>query len=69
MTIIENWRHAWRMLCIQVAAVAVIFGALPVDQQAAILALFGIGPERVPLALGAAVILARLVSQPATRQA
>lgn len=67
MKLIENWRSAWRMLSVQVATLAIVWGALPVDQQAAILALFGVGPERVPLVLGLAVILARVVSQPATR--
>ena len=67
MKLIENWRQSWRMLSVQVATVAVVWGALPVDQQTAILSLFGVGPERVPLVLGLAVILARVVSQPATR--
>lgn len=67
MKLIENWRSAWRMLSVQVATLAIVWGALPVDQQAAILALFGVGPERVPLVLGLAVIVARVVSQPTTR--
>ena len=63
MKLIDNWRDAWRMLSVQVAALAVVWGALPIDQQAAILALFGVGPERVPLVIGLAVIVARVVSQ------
>jgi len=47
MKLIPEWRQAWRMLSVQVA----------------ILALFGVGPERVPLVIGLAVILARVVSQ------
>ena len=62
--LIPNWRQGWRMLSIQVAGVAVIFGALPVDQQASILALLGVGPERIPAVLGLAVIAARLIAQP-----
>lgn len=62
--VIPEWRQAWRMLSIQVAAVAVIFGALPVDQQTSILELLGVGPERIPAFLGMAVIAARLIAQP-----
>jgi len=47
MKLIPEWRQAWRMLSVQVASLAIAWGALPVDQQAAILALFGVGPERV----------------------
>ena len=43
---------------------AVIFGALPADQQTAILELLGIGPERIPAIMGLAVIVARLIAQP-----
>ena len=64
MKLIPNWRRAGRMLSVQIAALAVLFGALPVDQQAALLALLGIGPERMPALLGLAIIVARLVAQP-----
>ena len=63
MKLIPDWRQAWRMLSVQVASLAIVWGALPVDQQAAILALCGVGPERVPLVIGLAVIVARVVSQ------
>lgn len=66
MKLIPDWRQAWRMLSVQVASLAIVWGALPVDQQAAILALFGVGPERVPLFIGLAVIVARVVSQQQT---
>ena len=64
MRLIPNASNAWRMLSVQIAAVAVLFGALPPDQQTAILALLGVGPERIPALMGLAVILARLVDQP-----
>ncbi len=63
MKLIPDWRQAWRMFSVQVAGLAIVWGALPVDQQAAILALFGVGPERVPLFIGLAVIVACVVSQ------
>lgn len=63
MKLIPEASRAWRLLSVQIASVAVIFGALPVDQQSAILSLLGIGPERIPAFLGLAVIVARLVKQ------
>lgn len=68
MKLIPNWRRAWRMLSIQLAAGAVLFGALPADQQTAILQWLGLTPERIPAALGALFIITRLVSQPKTRE-
>ena len=65
---IPNWRRAWRMLSVQVAAVAVAWGTLPPDTQAAILQAVGIGPERVPAVLGALFLLGRLIDQPKTRE-
>lgn len=67
MKLIPNARSAWRMLSVQIAALAVLFGALPPDQQAAILALLGVGPERIPALMGLAVILARVIDQPRVR--
>ncbi len=66
--LIPNWRQAWRMLSVQVAALAVAWGALPPDAQAAVLEAIGIGPERVPAALGALFLLGRLIDQPKTRE-
>lgn len=67
MKLIPNAGRAWRMLSVQIASVAVIYSALPADQQAAILGLLGIGPERIPGLIGLAIIVARLVDQPKTR--
>ncbi len=67
MRLIANWRRAWRMLSVQVAVVAVGWGSLPGEMQAAILGLAGVGPERVPAVLGLLVLLARLIDQPKAR--
>ena len=67
MKLIPNWRKSGRMLSVQIAAAAVLFGVLPPDQQAAILALLGVGPERIPALMGLAVILARVIDQPRVR--
>lgn len=68
MRLIPQARHAWRMLSVQIAAAAVIFGTLPADQQAGILAMLGVGPERMPAIMGMLVILARLIDQPKLRE-
>lgn len=65
--LIPNWRRAWRMLSVQVAALAVAWGAMPAETQAAVLEALGIGPERVPAVLGALILLARLIDQPKAR--
>ena len=65
--LIPEARSAWRMASVRIAALGVVFGALPADQQAAILALLGVSPERIPACLGLALILARLIDQPRLR--
>ena len=67
MKAIESWRQSWRMLSVQVAAVAVAWSAMPADAQAAVLGVLGVGPERIPGILGLLVIVARLIDQPKTR--
>lgn len=62
--LIPNARRAWRMLSVQVAALAVVFGSLPPDQQTAILSWLGLAPERIPAVLGVLFIITRLVNQP-----
>lgn len=66
---IPEWKTAWRMLSVRVAALLVVWGLLPSEQQAAILHLVGLPAERVPAVMGLLVIVARLVQQPAIRQA
>jgi hypothetical protein len=67
MRLIPNARRSWRMASVQVAGLAVIFGTLPPDQQAAVLAWLGFGPERIPAVIGALFIITRLIDQPKTR--
>ena len=57
------------MLSMQVAALAVIFGSLPPDQQTAILQWLGLAPERIPAVLGVLFIVTRLVNQPKVNNA
>lgn len=56
------------MASMQVAALAVIFGSLPADQQTAILSWLGLAPERIPAVLGVLFIVTRLVNQPKVQQ-
>ena len=67
MMLIQQWRRAWRLLSVQVAGAAVVFGALPADTQASMLDMVGLPPSRLPAVLGLVLILARLVSQPGAR--
>lgn len=68
MTIIPTWRRAWRMASMQVAALAVVFGALPPEGQAAVLELVGVPASRVPAIIGVLFMLGRLISQPAASE-
>ena len=64
MKLIPNWKRAWRMLSVQIAAGIVAWTALPPDMQAAIVGALGIAPDRVPAILGVLLILGRLIEQP-----
>ena len=61
--LIPDIRRAWRYITIQIAAFAVVWGSLPVDMQTSILALVGVGPERIPAILGLLIIIGRLIKQ------
>lgn len=63
-SLIPNWRQAWRMVSMQLAAAAVLFGTLPADTQAAVLDIVGVPPSRVPAILGLLFMAGRLVGQP-----
>lgn len=68
MKLIPNWKKAWRMATVQIAAAAVVWGNLPADTQAAVLGLVGVPEERVPAIIGALLLIARLIDQPQVRQ-
>lgn len=68
MQLIPEWRRAWRMASVQVAALAVVWGTLPEDVQAALLAVVGVPAERVPAVLGLLLLLGRLIDQPKVRE-
>jgi hypothetical protein len=55
------------MATVQLGSAAALFGALPIDQQTAVLAVLGMDRERLPLLLGLAFIAARMWDQPKTR--
>jgi len=64
MSLIPNWRKAWRMASVQLAALAVVFGSLPTDAQGAVLDLVGIPASRVPAVIGVLFLIGRMISQP-----
>jgi hypothetical protein len=68
MKIIPEWRRAWRMLSVQIGALAVLWVALPAETQAAVLRLVGIDAQHLPGLVGVAVILGRLIAQPRVRE-
>ena len=67
MKIIPEWKRAWRMLSVQIGALAVLWVALPATTQAAVLDLLGIDAKSLPGIVGVAVILGRLIAQPGAR--
>lgn len=62
--LISDWRRAWRLASVQIAALAVLFGSLPADTQAAVLDMVGVPAGRVPAILGLLFMAGRLVAQP-----
>lgn len=63
-SLIPDWPRAWRLISVRLAGLALLFGLLPPDQQAAILAVLRVPPERVPAVLGALFMVGRLWAQP-----
>jgi hypothetical protein len=65
MSLIPQWRRAWRMFSVQASAVILAWVALPEARQVALAGLVGIAPDDVPGVLAALAILGRVVDQPA----
>ena len=68
MTLIPNWRRAWRMASVQIAGASVLFGSLPEAAQSQVLDLVGVPASRVPAVLGLLMIAGRVISQPKARE-
>jgi hypothetical protein len=60
---IPEWRKAWTFASMWVATAAGIFGALPPEGQAAVLEFMRVPPERVPLVLAVAFMVARVLKR------
>lgn len=67
MRLIPQWRRAWRMASVQIAAVIAAWAVLPPEAQAAAVALIGVPPDKVPGILAVLLIVARLIDQPKAR--
>ena len=65
---IPDWRKAWRLLSVQIGALAVLWIALPESTQEAILKVLHIDRDYLPGIVGLAVIVGRLVAQPGIRK-
>jgi hypothetical protein len=68
-TLVPEWRRAWRYASVQIGSAAAVFGLLPADQQAAMLAAVGLRADQLPLVMGVAFLAARLWAQPVKPQA
>ena len=64
VALVDDWRKLHRAASVQLASLCAIFGLLPADQQAALLSLLHIPPERLPAVMGLAFIIARVWAQP-----
>ena len=62
--LIPNWKRAWRMATVRIAMLAVGWGLLPPESQAAMLDAIGVPAERIPAVLGAIFLVFRLIDQP-----
>lgn len=66
--LIRNARQAWRMLSVQISALAAILSAAwiatPDDKQAQVLAFLGLDPSFLAPIAFVAVILGRVLAQP-----
>jgi len=67
MRLIPNYRRAWRMASVQIAAVIAAWAVLPPEAQAAAVGLIGVPPDKVPAILAVLLIVARLIDQPRAR--
>lgn len=65
--LIPDWRRAWRFASVQVAALAVVWLAVPREMQERVLALLPIDEAHLPGLAGGLFILARLIAQPRLR--
>lgn len=68
MKLIPNWRRAWRMLTVQIGALALLWIALPAETQAAVLHALHIDRQYLPGIVGLAVIIGRLIAQPKVQE-
>lgn len=66
---IPNWRKAWRMLSVQINALAIVWIALPEAKQSEVLSMLpGLTANDVAGLLVALGIVGRLIAQPKVQQ-
>ena len=61
--LVRDWKGAWKWLSMWFAAVLVVWATLPIDTQAAILALFGLSQSTLTALMGLAIMVGRLIKQ------
>ena len=69
MTLIPEWRQAWRFFSMVFSGLAIAWLALPADAQTTVLRLLpGMTEERIAGALILAAMIGRLIVQPRVKQ-
>lgn len=63
MKVIPEWKAAWRLLTVQLSTLAIGFGLLPPETQAAMLEAVGVPAHRIAAVLGGLMLAGRLLKQ------
>ena len=63
MTLIQDWREAWKFFSMWGAAVVVAWASLPEAYQVAVLDLLGISSDRLLGLMGVAIMIGRILHQ------
>jgi len=61
--LVPDWRAAWKWFSVHIGTIAVIFGLMPAETQAAVLSLIGVPQHSVVGVIGVLFIVARLMAQ------
>lgn len=61
--IVNEWKSAHKMLSMWVATLAVAFGAMPPDMQAAVLEALHVPQNRIAAVIGGLFMVGRMVNQ------
>ena len=63
MKLIDNASDSWKFMSVQVAIASAAWGSMPESWQAVALSYIGVPQSRIPLLIGALVIVTRIIKQ------